>query len=127
MFCGRTGLHASHFAPALLAEAFAVYRDTFRPSHGLARPYAVMAVGVCAAATDAEADVLRSSQVLAFAREDGPQRLLCAFNFSDSAAVLALPEGWTQANTLTGSGLAGASVDAGRIRFEPWGGLFLQA
>ncbi len=59
---------ASHFAPALLAEALAVYRDTFRPSQWLARPYAVMAVGVCAAATDAEADVLRSSQVLAFAR-----------------------------------------------------------
>jgi len=66
-------------------------------------------------------------QVLAFVREDGAQRVLCAFNFSDSAAVLALPEGWTQANTLTGSGLAGASVDAGQIRFEPWGGLFLQA
>jgi alpha-glucosidase len=67
------------------------------------------------------------AQVLAHVREHAGQRVLCAFNFSDTAATLALPEGWTQANTLTGSGLAGASVDAGQIRFEPWGGLFLQA
>ena len=66
-------------------------------------------------------------QVLAFVREDGAQRVLCAFNFSDSAAVLALPEGWSQAGLLDGSGLAGARTDAGQIRFEPWGGLFLQA
>jgi luciferase family oxidoreductase group 1 len=59
---------ASHFAPGFLAEALATYRATFRPSQWLARPYAMVAVGVCAADTDAEAQLLRSSQVLAFAR-----------------------------------------------------------
>lgn len=59
---------ASHFAPQMLCEALEVYRRTFRPSAWLRKPYAMMGVGVCAAATDAEAEFLRSSQILAFAR-----------------------------------------------------------
>jgi luciferase family oxidoreductase group 1 len=59
---------ASHFAPALLGAALETYRATFRPSQWLAKPYAMMGVGVCAAETDAEAEFLRSSQILAFAR-----------------------------------------------------------
>lgn len=39
---------ASHFAPAMLAEALAIYRGSFRPSARLAAPYAMMAAGVCA-------------------------------------------------------------------------------
>jgi luciferase family oxidoreductase group 1 len=59
---------ASHFAPAMLEQALAVYRQTFRPSPWLERPYAMIAAGVCAAETEAEAQHLRSSQILAFAR-----------------------------------------------------------
>lgn len=59
---------ASHFAPDMLTQALQVYRETFRPSEFLRRPYAMMAAGVCAAETDDEAEYLRSSQVLAFAR-----------------------------------------------------------
>jgi luciferase family oxidoreductase group 1 len=59
---------ASHFAPAMLGEALDIYRQSFRPSERLDRPHAMMAVGVCAAETDAEAAYLRSSQILAFAR-----------------------------------------------------------
>ncbi|SDZ22134.1 luciferase family oxidoreductase, group 1 [Jannaschia faecimaris] len=59
---------ASHFAPAMLGEAAAIYRETFRPSQWLERPYFMMAAGVCAAPTDEEAAYLRTSQVLAFAR-----------------------------------------------------------
>ena len=59
---------ASHFAPAMLERAIATYRTTFRPSRWLAKPYFMMAAGVCAAETDEEASYLRSSQVLAFAR-----------------------------------------------------------
>jgi luciferase family oxidoreductase group 1 len=59
---------ASHFAPAMLEQALAIYRGTFRPSERLERPRVMMAAGVCAAATDAEAAFLRSSQLLAFAR-----------------------------------------------------------
>ena len=59
---------ASHFAPAMLEEALDIYRRSFRPSATLAQPYAMVAAGVCAAETDAEAAYLRSSQMLAFAR-----------------------------------------------------------
>ena len=67
-YLGLPYAFASHFAPAQLADAAATYRATFRPSQWLARPYFMMAMGVCAADTDAEAAYLRSSQVLAFAR-----------------------------------------------------------
>ena len=59
---------ASHFAPAMLEQALAIYRNTFRPSERLKKPYVIIAAGVCAAETDADAIYLRSSQILAFAR-----------------------------------------------------------
>ena len=67
-YLGLPYAFASHFAPALLAQAAETYRRTFRPSARLATPYFMMAVGLAAAETDAEADYLRSSQILAFAR-----------------------------------------------------------
>ncbi len=67
-YLGLPYAFASHFAPAQLGEALATYRATFRPSVWLERPHAMMAVGVCAADSDAEAELLRSSQILAFAR-----------------------------------------------------------
>ena len=59
---------ASHFAPAMLEEALEIYRSSFRPSEHLDQPYAMVAAGVCAAETDAQAAYLRSSQIIAFAR-----------------------------------------------------------
>ena len=59
---------ASHFAPAALDQAIAVYRETFRPSVHLDRPRFMLAVNVFAATTDAEGAYLRSSTQLAFAR-----------------------------------------------------------
>jgi luciferase family oxidoreductase group 1 len=67
-YLGLPYAFASHFAPAMLTDAIATYRSTFRPSKYLARPYFMMAAGICAAETDEEAAYLRSSQVLAFAR-----------------------------------------------------------
>ena len=64
-------------------------------------------------------------QLLALVREHGDQRVLCAFNFSDRSASLALPEGWQGAATLAGSGLEGGRVEDGTIHLEPWGGIFL--
>lgn len=46
---------ASHFAPDALLPALATYRAGFRPSRHLARPYAIAALNVIAADTDAEA------------------------------------------------------------------------
>ena len=52
---------ASHFAPRMLHQALAIYRQTFKPSAALAKPYAIVGVPVIAAPTDAEAEFLASS------------------------------------------------------------------
>ncbi|WP_417605162.1 LLM class flavin-dependent oxidoreductase [Primorskyibacter flagellatus] len=67
-YLGLPYAFASHFAPAMLEEALATYRATFRPSVHLDRPHVMVAAGVCAAETDEEAAFLKSSQMLAFAR-----------------------------------------------------------
>jgi luciferase family oxidoreductase group 1 len=67
-YLGLPYAFASHFAPVHLEEALDVYRATFRPSQWLDAPHAMVAMGACAAATDTEAEHLRSSQVLSFAR-----------------------------------------------------------
>jgi luciferase family oxidoreductase group 1 len=58
---------ASHFAPELLLQALRTYREGFRPSLQLDRPYAVAAFNVFAADTDAEAARLSTSMQQAFA------------------------------------------------------------
>jgi luciferase family oxidoreductase group 1 len=52
---------ASHFAPGLLDQAAAVYRERFEPSAALDRPYFMAAINVLAADTDEEARLLASS------------------------------------------------------------------
>ena len=46
---------ASHFAPDALMQALAIYREQFTPSESLPNPYAMVAVNIIAANTDAEA------------------------------------------------------------------------
>ncbi|MEU6713816.1 LLM class flavin-dependent oxidoreductase [Nonomuraea sp. NPDC046802] len=46
---------ASHFAPAALEEAVAIYRSEFKPSEQLDRPYVMAALNVIAADTSEEA------------------------------------------------------------------------
>lgn len=58
---------ASHFAPAMLEEALAVYRAEFRPSPRLARPHVMLAMNVVAAESDEEAGRLFTTQQQAFA------------------------------------------------------------
>lgn len=53
---------ASHFAPAQLMEALALYRARFKPSEEAARPYAMIGVNIIAAETDAEARRLATTQ-----------------------------------------------------------------
>src|SRR6185503_21310323 len=45
---------ASHFAPALMMQAMAVYRSQFQPSDQLDRPHVMLGFNVIAAATDVE-------------------------------------------------------------------------
>ena len=57
---------ASHFAPAALLPALATYREGFRPSAQLDRPYAMVAANVVAADDDAAARRLFTSLQQAF-------------------------------------------------------------
>jgi len=52
---------ASHFAPAALTEAIAIYRERFQPSEQLAAPHVMLGVTTVAAETDDEARFLFSS------------------------------------------------------------------
>lgn len=52
---------ASHFAPKMMMQAINIYRNNFRPSANLARPYLGIGLPLVAAATDAEAHFLASS------------------------------------------------------------------
>ena len=68
---------ASHFAPAMLFEALSLYREGFKPSDRLAKPYVMLGVNVVAADTDQEARFLASSGRQSFAnlRAGRPTRL----------------------------------------------------
>jgi len=58
---------ASHFAPARLHDAIAIYRDRFTPSEFLEKPFVMLGVNVIAADTDDEARFLASSGRQSFA------------------------------------------------------------
>jgi len=68
---------ASHFAPADLMAALRLYRNLFKPSAQLEKPYAMVAVNVIAAETDAEARRQFSSlqQSFTFLRRGTPGKV----------------------------------------------------
>jgi luciferase family oxidoreductase group 1 len=57
---------ASHFAPAQMMQAIALYRAEFNPSAHLVRPYVMLGFNVFAAESDEEARVLATSMQQAF-------------------------------------------------------------
>jgi luciferase family oxidoreductase group 1 len=57
---------ASHFAPAQLDDAIRIYRERFKPSAQLARPYVMLGFNCIAAETDEEAELLATSIQQAF-------------------------------------------------------------
>jgi len=57
---------ASHFAPAQMMDAIAIYRERFEPSAQLAKPHVMLGVNIFAADTDAQARLLMSSRQQAF-------------------------------------------------------------
>lgn len=68
---GKLGLpfaFASHFAPDLLLQALALYREAFRPSEQLDAPHVMVATTLIAADTDDQAEYLASSLMQAFIR-----------------------------------------------------------
>ncbi len=66
---GQLGLpfaFAAHFSPESLLLALELYRRNFQPSDALEKPYAMVALNVFAAETDAEAERLATSQHQSF-------------------------------------------------------------
>jgi luciferase family oxidoreductase group 1 len=57
---------ASHFAPAAMMQAIAVYRERFQPSAQLERPYVMLGVPVVAADEAAQAKLLHTSALQSF-------------------------------------------------------------
>ena len=82
---------ASHFAPAALIDAIAIYRREFRPSDQLSEPYAIAGVNVIAADTDEEAhsqwETVRRYRIARFV---APGRDLTD---DEADAILASPQG----------------------------------
>jgi luciferase family oxidoreductase group 1 len=65
MLAGELGLpyvFASHFAPDFLLPALQIYRERFKPSAQLSKPYAMVGVNIIAADNDAEAERLATTQ-----------------------------------------------------------------
>jgi luciferase family oxidoreductase group 1 len=58
---------ASHFAPQMMHEAIAIYRDRFTPSEHSQQPHVMLGVNIVAADSDAEARFLASSGRQSFA------------------------------------------------------------
>ncbi|MCZ6830354.1 MAG: LLM class flavin-dependent oxidoreductase [Gammaproteobacteria bacterium] len=59
---------ASHFAPAYMEAAIALYREKFEPSAQLQKPHLMLGFNVCAADTDEEAMFLRTSSMQSFVK-----------------------------------------------------------
>jgi luciferase family oxidoreductase group 1 len=68
---------ASHFAPQQMMQAIHIYRETFKPSAQLAKPYVMLGFNVFAADTQADAEFRASSWQQAFVnlRSGRPGRL----------------------------------------------------
>jgi luciferase family oxidoreductase group 1 len=60
-YLGLPFAFASHFAPDMLMQALSIYRSTYQPSAQWPQPYAMVAVNVVAAPTDAKAQHLFTS------------------------------------------------------------------
>lgn len=58
---GLPYVFASHFAPTHLFDALKIYKEKFKPSDQLEKPYSIAAVNVLVADTDEEAEYLASS------------------------------------------------------------------
>jgi luciferase family oxidoreductase group 1 len=68
---GQLGLpfaFAGHFSPEYIMPALELYRKNFSLSDALEKPYAMLAINIIAAETDAEAQYLATSQYQSFLR-----------------------------------------------------------
>ena len=57
---------ASHFAPAMMENAVAIYRHNFKPSEVLSEPYVILGANAVVADSDEEAKRLSTTQIQSF-------------------------------------------------------------
>ena len=96
---------ASHFAPAALDQALALYRERFTPSERWPKPHVMAAINVIAAETDEEARLLGSSMDQAFValRSGTPGRLkppVAGYRDSLPPPALAMLESFREASAI---------------------------
>jgi len=96
---------ASHFAPAALDQALALYRERFTPSERWPEPHVMAAINVIAAETDQEARLLGSSMDQAFValRSGTPGRLkppVAGYRDSLPPPALAMLESFREASAI---------------------------
>jgi luciferase family oxidoreductase group 1 len=100
---------ASHFAPAQLDQALALYRERFQPSDALDKPHVMVGMNVVAADTDEEAALLSTSGDQSFValrtgnpgklkppvpgyRESLPPQIRSGLDFARQASAIGSPE-----------------------------------
>lgn len=107
---------ASHFAPAQLEQAVAIYREQFQPSEQLTEPYVMLGYNVFAADTDEQAQVLASSMQQAFLalRRDRPGKLQPPV--ADYMAQLSHPERTMLEQTLACSAIGAPQTVRGQMQ-----------
>jgi luciferase family oxidoreductase group 1 len=103
-FLGLPYAFASHFAPAALRDALAMYRQKFEPSDQLERPYAMAGVNVIAAETDEEARRMFTTIQQAFCDLHRGTRGLMKPPIDDIEAY------WSPAEKLTAEGMLTHSI-----------------
>ena len=99
---------ASHFAPALLHDALAVYRAQFQPGAQSAAPYAMVGVNIIAADSDAEARRLFTTQQMSVANLFRGQRSLSRAPIDDIASY------WTPAEAAQAQQFLACSIVGSR-------------
>ena len=63
---GLPYVFASHFAPAMMENAVAIYRHNFKPSEVLSEPYVILGANAVVADSDEEAKRLSTTQIQSF-------------------------------------------------------------
>jgi luciferase family oxidoreductase group 1 len=103
---------ASHFAPAAMMRAIALYREEFTPSEQLSQPYVMLGYNICAADTEAAAWRLRTSGLRALLnlRQGKPGPLPAPIDNFEATLSAA------EQNILDQSDAAAAVGDADQVR-----------
>jgi luciferase family oxidoreductase group 1 len=108
---------ASHFAPAALLDAVAIYRRSFRPSEQLEKPYVLAGVNAIAADDREDAHLqlaaMRRARLMMMLRQSGQIPVTQEFTDEDLDQLLEKPVGAHVASMMTFTGV-GTGADVSR-------------